>query len=153
MNQVYWDTSALLKIYVVERDSEFFLDLIEKADRPVCTSVISTVEIRCALSRKKQAGDIDRIDEAKAMNRFTADCMKGRITQLSCNDDTATRAKDLVDLARGKQRPIMIRSLNALHLASAMSARAPAIVTTDMRMREVAALLRLKLIPGTYSTK
>jgi uncharacterized protein len=148
LTQTYWDTSALIKLYVPEPDSAFFVELIAKDDQPVCTSVISVIEVRCALNRKEQAGDIRRVDAARAMKRFTADCGEGRITKLPCNDETISLAHDIVDFASGARKPVMLRSLDAIHLASAQGARAAGVATTDMRMRDIAAMLRLKLIPG-----
>ena len=147
MTQTYWDTSALLKIYVPEPDSAFFLDLVAESNQPVSTSVITTIEIRRALNRKEHAGDIRHVDAAKAMKRFCADCDEGRITRLPCNDETASLAQDLVDLANAGRKPIMIRSLDAIHLASAQATGATVVVTTDLRMRDLAAMLRLKLVP------
>jgi predicted nucleic acid-binding protein len=146
--QTYWDTSALLKLYVPESDSTFFVDLIAKDDQPVYTSVITAIEIRCALNRKEQAGDIRRVDAIRAMKKFTADCGEGRITRLPCNDETASLAQDIVDFASAGRKPVMLRSLDAIHLASAQTIRAASVVTTDLRMRDIAAMLRLKLIPG-----
>jgi predicted nucleic acid-binding protein len=137
-----------LKIYVPESDSEFFLDLIGKTDQPICTSVITEIEIDCALNRKERAGDIQHADATKALKRFRKDCVDGRITRLPCNDEAVNRARELIVLARPNQNPVMIRSLDAIHLATAASIRATALVTTDVRMREVAAMLNLKLIPA-----
>lgn len=148
MTRTYWDTSALIKLYVPEPDSAFFVDLIAKDAQPVCTSVITAIEIRCALNRKEQAGDIRRVDAVRAMKKFIADCGDGRITKLPCNDETTSLAQDIVDFASAARKPVMLRSLDAIHLASAKAIRAAGVATTDVRMRDIAAILRLKLIPG-----
>jgi len=145
---MYWDTSALLKIYVPESDSEYFLELIGNAARPVFTSAIAGVEVCCALNRKQQAGDIRRTDAAHAMDRFARDCAEGRINQLACGGEMTIRAREIVELARTRRRPVMIRSLDAIHVASALSIRAAGIVTTDLRMREVARMANLKILPA-----
>ena len=147
---IYWDTSALLKIYTPESDSEYFLDLIAKEEHPVFISVVGGVEIRCALNRKEHAGDVRRADATRAMRRFTEDCAEGRIAQLPCGDEMTARAREIVELARVHPSPAPIRSLDAIHIASALSMRAARIVTTDIRMREVAAMVNLKVIPSVY---
>jgi predicted nucleic acid-binding protein len=100
--------------------------------------VIGAVEILCALTRKAQAGDVRRADASKAMNRFATDCAKGRIVQLRYGDEMASQAKERVEPMFARRRPVMIRSLDAVHVTSALSVRAEEIVTTDARMREVA---------------
>jgi predicted nucleic acid-binding protein len=148
---MYWDTSALLKAYIPESDSDYFLGLLATGNHLVCTSVITSVEFRCALNRKAQADDLRPSDVKKAMERFTRDCHEGRITQLACAAAATDSARELVDLAatKPKSKSIMIRSLDAIHIASALSVRAAGLVTTDQRMREVAATLNLKLLPPT----
>jgi predicted nucleic acid-binding protein len=146
---MYWDTSALLKAYIPEIDSEYFTGLIATGNQFVCSSIITTVEFRCAVHRKSKAGDIGATGAKRAIERFTRDCTEGRITQIPCDAALTVSAREVVDLAatRPKSRSIMIRSLDAIHIASALSVRAASLVTTDQRMREVAATLSLKLLP------
>jgi len=54
----YWDTSALLKLYVPEHDSGYFLDLVVSSGRPIVSSAIAAAEILCTLYRKECAGDL-----------------------------------------------------------------------------------------------
>lgn len=149
MTGMYWDTSALLKAYIPEIDSEYFTGLIATGNQFVCSSIITTVEFRSALNRKAQAGELRSADAKKAMERFMRDCTEGRITQIPCDAALTVSAGEVVDLAatRPKSRSIMIRSVDAIHIASALSVRAASLVTTDQRMREVAATLSLKLLP------
>jgi predicted nucleic acid-binding protein len=51
----YWDTSALVKLYVAEVDSPYFLQLLGNTDEPIVTSAIVTTEVLCVLYRKEQA--------------------------------------------------------------------------------------------------
>jgi predicted nucleic acid-binding protein len=144
---MYWDTSALVKIYTPESDSGYFLDLIGSEDKSVFTSVITGIELCCALNRREQAGDIRRADAARAMKRFARDCEDGRITRLSCGDEVVARVMEIVGIAASGGRPLMIRSLDAIHIASALSIRAGRVVTTDNRQREVAKIFNLNLVP------
>ncbi len=148
MSLMYWDTSALLKIYVPETDSDLFLDLIGKAEQPIYTSVIGEVEIECALICKERSGEIARAGAARAMNRFIKDCVEARIIRIPCGDEMTSKARAIVKSARTARRPVMIRSLDAIHVASALSLRASGIVATDIRMREVAVMAGLKVFPS-----
>ena len=145
MSRIYWDTSALLKIYVWESDSRDFIELA-RGHEGIWTSTITTVEISCALHRKERANDIKAEELAWALAKFSRDREEGRITRIPCDDGIAVEAKKITEIARAKRRSTMIRSaLDAIHVATAVSAKASAIVTTDTRsMREVAAIVKLR---------
>ena len=55
---IYWDTSALLKLYVAEPDSAYFLRLAEESEEPICSSAIVMTEALAAFHRKQHAGDL-----------------------------------------------------------------------------------------------
>jgi predicted nucleic acid-binding protein len=51
----YWDTSALVKLYVTEADSSYFFQLISKTDEPIISSAVATAEALCVFYRKEHA--------------------------------------------------------------------------------------------------
>ena len=144
---MYWDTSALVKIYTPESGSGYFLDLIGSEDKSVFMSVTTGIEVSCALNRREQAGDIRRADAARATKRFAKDCADGRITRLSCGEEVVARVMEIVGIAASCRRALMIRSLDAIHIAPALSIRATSVVTTDNRLREVAKIFNLNVLP------
>jgi predicted nucleic acid-binding protein len=144
---VYWDTSALLKLYVPEPDSAYFLNLIAKSNEPVATSAIAGAEVMCAVYRKEGAGDLKAGGARTSFRRFLADCKAGRIVQVPYGDDVTAAAESIIHRALLRPRPILIRALDAIHVASAMVIRASVVVTTDTRVREVAILAKLHVQP------
>jgi predicted nucleic acid-binding protein len=144
---VYWDTSALLKLYVPEPDSAYFLNLIAKSSGPVVSSAIASAEVLGAVYRKEAAGDLKAGGGQTSFRRFLSDCKAGRIVQIPYGDDITAAAEDIVRLALLRPRPIMIRALDAIHVASAIVIRAGIVVTTDARMREVSILAKLQVLP------
>ena len=147
MRPQYWDTSALLKLYTHESDTNYIIDLAAKEAQPICTSIIATLEVLSALHRKQRAGEVPPDEARQDMLDFETDCAEGRVTRLPCGDEMVAQAREVMELARTQPRNIMIRSLDAIHVASALSIRAGSLVATDGRLREVAALAGLKLIP------
>jgi predicted nucleic acid-binding protein len=143
----YWDTSALFKIYVPEDDSGYFVDLIVSSGQPVVSSAIAMTEMLCALYRKECAGDLKRGGALATYRKFAGDCRAGRIVLVPCGEQVFTAAEEIVRLALGRARPVMVRSLDAIHVASAVTARARIMVATDTRLRQVAAMVKLKLMP------
>ena len=143
----YWDTSALLKLYVLERDSDFFLDRIASASEPISTSAIASAEVLCALLRKEAAGDLKRGSATWIFRRFGADCRAGRIMLIPYGDDVMLEAEKLARAAYEGRRRIMVRSLDLIHVASALSAGARRMVATDKRLRSLAEASKLEVLP------
>lgn len=143
----YWDTSALLKLYVAERDSAYFLGLIAETEHPICSSAIATMEALCVLFRKEQMGELKRGAASAILRQLIGDTEAGRIVAIPYGRDIVSQAEKVVKMAAGHARPVTIRSLDAVHVASALASKAEAMVATDGRLREVAALAGLKLMP------
>ena len=143
----YWDTSALLKLYVPEHDSGFFLDLIAGSDEPVVSSALATIEVLCSLFRKELSGDLRPGGATAVFRRFRADCREGRIGLIPYGQDVAEKAEELIQRVYARRRPVMIRALDLIHLASAAVSRATIVVATDKRQRNLASILRFRLIP------
>jgi predicted nucleic acid-binding protein len=143
----YWDASALLKLYVPEPDSASLLDLVSLENQPIYSSAVTTVEVLGAVHRKERSGDLNPGSAVSILRKFRADCGAGRIVLIPYGDDVAARAEQVVRLALERSRQVTIRSLDAIHIASALNVGAKKMIATDLRLREVASLARLKLAP------
>ena len=129
MRCAYWDSSAIVKLAHAERESKALLDYL---DAPVqaSTSVLSEVEVRRALRR--QGCDPTDVDEA----------LKG-FYLLHLETDIRRLATSM--------NPLSIRSLDAIHMASALTIGDPDLefVTYDDRLAEAARLHGLRVVqPG-----
>jgi predicted nucleic acid-binding protein len=143
---VYWDTSALLKLYVSEPESAKLAELAS-AKGPILSSAIAPVEMMCALTRKEGSGEMTRGGAREVFALIGRHLAAGRISLIPFGDDVVREAEELVRLAAGRERPVMIRALDLIQLASAVASRSRTIVTTDARLRELAALAGLKVLP------
>jgi predicted nucleic acid-binding protein len=119
---VYVDTSALLKRVFVEQESAAllsFLDAHYQQDDVLATSSLGLIEVsRSVLSRARKpiaAGDM--IDEA----------MSGI--------DERPMTADVISVAR-RVEPLILRSLDAIHLATAVLIDADVVVTYDDRLAD-----------------
>jgi len=119
---VYVDTSALLKRVFVEQESAellSFLDAHYQQDDVLATSSLGLIEVsRSVLSRARKpiaAGDL--IDEA----------MSGI--------DERPMTADVISVAR-RMEPLILRSLDAIHLATAVLIDADIVVTYDDRLAD-----------------
>lgn len=119
MSRCYIDASALVKLGTVERETDALRQqLAGFAAR--FTSRITTVEVPRALARKPEAIPPLRQDWSE------------HVSIIELNDAIAAVAADL--------RPPVLRSLDAIHVASALSVRdeIDAFITYDVRLADAA---------------
>ena len=90
---------------------------------------------------------MSRADANGALSRFDADCAAGRIILMPLQREIVQEAVDLLRRLRLPHSPAGLRSLDAVHLATAISARATAVVTTDARLRKACQLAGLGVRP------
>jgi len=109
--------------------------------------MIASTEVLCAQLRKEQARDLKPGGARALWRRFRADCAAGQIQLIPYGADTTAEAERIAGLAFAHSTPVMIRSLDLIHIASASIAKATILVATDQRLRAVASLLSLRLAP------
>jgi predicted nucleic acid-binding protein len=142
----YWDTSALVKLFVFESDSDWFGN-IAKTNPVILSSTFARVELSCALLRKEADRGIPSGAAATFRQRFREDCGKERFRLIPYNQDVIQEAERIAETAYGQAKPILIRSLDLIHVASASVVGATVLLTTDARMRELATLLGMDVQP------
>jgi uncharacterized protein with PIN domain len=83
----YWAASALAKLYVVEPDSPFFLELISATAEPVITSAITTAEVLCVLYRKEHVRALKPGAATRVYRKFLSDVNAARILTIPFGGD------------------------------------------------------------------
>jgi predicted nucleic acid-binding protein len=107
---IYLDTSWLVKLYVDEPDSASVRSLVLEGG-PVLVSELSFVEFHAAVERRRREELLTATDATGLVSRFRREW--GDRHRLPVSREVVERAADLVTA-----RPL--RSLDALHLASAL---------------------------------
>ncbi len=132
---LYVDTSALLKRYVDEPDSEA-ADAILASDDSLVTARHTVVEVRRNLARL-----LDGPDVAAARAAFIEDLAAFGIVEL--DEVTCEAAAAIAELTGA-------RTLDALHLAAAQRAGGSAVgfVTFDLRQAQAARTLGMTVLPA-----
>jgi len=143
----YWDTSVLLKLFVEEDDSHVFADLIEETTEGIHTSELSRLELLRALWGKRLDGAIVPGAEKALMRRFESEVDMRRIVLVPLGTDVRREFENVLKVCYTRRRPIRVRALDALHVASALAARAKELVCTDLRVREAAGALQMNIYP------
>jgi predicted nucleic acid-binding protein len=126
----YLDASAIVKLAVHEAESQALRSALEAYVTRV-TSRLAEVEVGRALLRRSEASAAALDDVRRALENMFI---------IEVDPDIASAA--------GRVRPVALRSLDALHLASALSIRAEldAFVTYDLRLAYAARAAGLEVV-------
>jgi predicted nucleic acid-binding protein len=146
---VFFDASALVKLYVWEPDT----DAVPSVDVPAMISELTRVELPSAFWRKHRLGQLSAHVAARLSNEFAADYYgeggQLRFAVMRISDVTVSTAAGLVARAD-------LRAGDAIQLASAVVARqvgreVTAFASFDARLRDAAAVEGFTLVPPTLA--
>ena len=143
----YWDTSALLKLYVAETDSLAFRQKSATDGTPPVTAELTTWEARTAFRRKEAEGLLSLGSASALHSLLLADVDAGDVRLIHHSVAAEAEFGRVLDTCFAKTPPVLIRTLDAIHLASAKVAGEIEIVATDKRLREAALALGFTLFP------
>ncbi len=130
---LYVDSSALLKRYVEEPDSEAAEALL-RSDPSLLTARHTVVEVRRNLARV-----LDERDAGEARTAFMADLEALSLIELDA---------DTCEMAAAIAEVVGVRTLDALHLAAAQRAGGDAVpfLTFDVRQAQAARALGFTVV-------
>jgi predicted nucleic acid-binding protein len=139
---LYCDTSALLKLYVPEPDSDRFNAIVVGRD-DVLVSDLAVTEIVSALARRLRQGAIARKAVDRVQQAILERLDEGAYHRVELTREVHRRAEHLlVNLTA-----VPLRAADALHLALAASARAASLASFDLRLLAAARAVGLAVHP------
>jgi predicted nucleic acid-binding protein len=145
-NQVYLDTSALVKRYVPEPNSDRFDTYFANLES-IVISRLTYVEVRSMLAKKRREKRLNPDQECAAMREFNMDIRLNAIHIRPMTETDFIDAYHLID----ELPELPLRTLDALHLCVARTMEVSEIATADDVMRRVGEKLGLKIAYfGTY---
>jgi hypothetical protein len=133
--KVFIDSSALVKRYIEEPGSERVAELIKKA-KEVAVCIICVTEVLSACNRLLREKKIASEQYEWIKKEFLLDVGEFIVTDIT--SDVIIRS--IHCLEKGA-----LRSLDALHIASAIEYKCGLFVTADQRQQTIAAKMGLKL--------
>ncbi len=138
MEVAFFDTSALVKHYHLERGSSVVNELMETYI--VAISELAIVEMTSALMRRHLSGELRRSNLEWALERFYSDLENYVVVPIS--SETISLATSLV-IKHG------LKTLDSLQLASALRIKAEArvFVTFDEKLKKAAEKEGFKVLP------
>lgn len=137
---VYVDTSALIKRYITEPNSDEF-DAFFMARACMAISRLTLVEMRCALARRRRSGEISATLEEQAMDELRTDIQDGVLLVHPVGDDQVAHALHLIS----QVTPLPLRTLDALHLSIAKHNHNQDFATSDKNQTAAAQALGLNV--------
>ncbi len=146
----FWDTSALLKLYVRERDSDRFHDLVQTLPEKTAISQFTLAEMHRALWAKVFARAVPVNFAQKAYREFRGDADRAVLDVVPFERAVEEEFDRIIPICYQASPPVPIRTLDGLILASALVARTVRLVSTDSRMRAAGTLLGLHVLPESF---
>ena len=142
----YWDTSVLGKLYLPEPDSA---DFAQKAavDPAIATTRLALYEMRRVAFRKESEGFIQAGAAESVLAQVNQDVAAGQIRIVEMDARVEAEFNGIMATCYRHTPPLPVRTLDALHLASARADNQTELVATDKRMRDAGKLLGLSLFP------
>ena len=138
---IYIDSSALAKIYVPEADSEQ-LDAFLRGRQDLMISELCITEVISAAARRKREGLLNSRQVKEIHERILADAEAGYYARLDISPSIHRDAERFLLSTES----VALRSLDALHVALALSGRAQRIITFDLRTADAAVLHGLEIV-------
>lgn len=139
--RVYIDTSALAKWYVYEFQSPEVQDFIT-GNLPVTISRLGVLEFHALVRRRGRAGELSAELQAEVIVRFQEHIRQGFVFVHPLEDRHALAGIEIMQ--RLTEHPL--RTLDALHLATAQQIGARTLATADRVMAAAAGALGLKVV-------
>lgn len=139
---MYLDTAILVKLLVREPDSDFYVGLVEGQE--VWSSQLILTECFSALLRKEREGAIGRAHRRRAWRQVETDVAARRLNLVAVTADLLGRANAILEVCHPA---VSLRSLDAVHLASAERCQSWPLCSNDSRVRAASARLGLPLVP------
>jgi len=139
--RIYLDSSALAKLYLPEDESDR-LDALLQGRRGLTLSELAITELLSAVARRKREGLVDAEQALQIRDAVLADADSGAFELLDL-DPTVHREAERLLLSTDS---IPLRTLDALHVALALSGSTSHVITFDARMRAVALQVGLRVI-------
>ena len=143
---IYWDTSAIVPLYTEEATSTFWENqLLDATDTPA-SSALAITEFSYALHHKVLRKNLDSSAVDGITSLFTQDHEAGRWRLVPLGSDVIAASLQVAKEVAQKSPPVVLRSLDGLHLGAALTLKRDTIATGDQRLATAAKHIGLKTI-------
>ena len=145
----YWDTSALVKLYVDEPDSPRYRQILRQSFEPLHTSILTLAEASKVFWAKLADRGLAPEGPEALIRKVSEAVEKAHIRLIACDRQLLIHFHPIIANCYSRPKPLRLRSADGIHLACARSVAAAEIVCADRRMRAAAESLGFSLLPAT----
>lgn len=145
----YWDTSALLKLYINETDSTDFQSLAAETVL-VVTGFIGKHEARTAFRRREAESVLAKGAADQCYQKLVDDLAQNQIAMVPESALLELEFGRILERCLSQLPPVFIRTNDALHLAAARVAGEVEFVSADAKQRIAAEFLGFTVVPAVY---
>jgi len=139
---VFLDSAIIVTLVVPEEDSAHWVELVD--GQILYSSELALTECFSALLRKERDGALSKRGRVRAWRTIERDVSDRRLSLVPVSHEVLLAA----NLVLAACHPaVALRSLDAIHVASAQRCQSWPLVTNDERMRRAAERLALPLAP------
>ena len=142
----YWDSSAIAKLSLKEADSDKYIALAKTAI-PVRTSPLGQFEVTLAIRRHEVDGKLDARSANDLVDELLVDLGDGTVELIATDFEIHAEFQHVLQTCLQRPQPISIRTLDALHLAAALSVSETEFVFNDDRQRAAAVAVGMTVLP------
>lgn len=141
---VYFDTSLLFKLFVMEPDTPQVLALSASLGQPIVFTDFHEIEFVNALQGKRGRKQISAADVTLAMHDLQAELRRGALV----SQEPAWKSvfRQSVRLSEAYASATLCRSLDVMHVAACVSLRVKTFATNDHRQAALAKLAGLHVV-------
>lgn len=144
MKAVYWDTSCVLALYLPEQISSQASELASTLKGPIHSSAILEFEMTFAIHAKESRGEIPTGSSRRVLSQFQTDIQSGRFLLVPLGSDIKSSAIEIASKILLLAPPVFLRTLDGIHIATALKLGSPELITADKKMADSSTLLGLK---------
>ena len=143
---MYLDSAIIVKLLVREQDSDWFNR--HAGNHELWSSELAQAEVRSAILIKERTGQISVAERKGAFDRFQTMCEEEVLRLLPLSLAVVERAAGLLVSCHPE---IALRSLDAIHLATAFLHPRGSLCATDGRLRAAAKRIGVACFPEELS--
>lgn len=144
MRIAYWDTSCVLALYTPEKISTRVAQVASSEKSPLHSSSILEFEMTFALHAKEARSEIPKGSASIILQRFQGDLQTGRFLLIPLGSDIKSRTKEIASRLLKSNPPVFLRTLDGIHLATALEMGKPELHTADKKMAWTACKLGIR---------
>ena len=144
MKAAYWDTSCVLALYAPEEISSQAAELATLEKGQIHSSAILEFEMTFAVHAKEARGEIPSGGSAKVLSQFQTDLQRGRFLLVPLGIDIKACTRDIAARTLQAEPPVFLRTLDGIHIATALELGSSELITADRKMADAATRLGIK---------